>query len=215
MMNDRKAEDPKPRRTGRLGETFESGLSASRLVVIFPVLLLLLSALGAFVYGADVFIQSAREIIDHPLPVGDHIGLFLLVVDLLLIGATMLIAAVGFYELFISPIGGEKSRMPSWLQMHDLNELKARVIAMIILVAAVRFAELIVDEVNTSREVLETGIGIAVVVVALTAFLRYGTPARSEADPTGRPQAPAASPAPETPAHFDQTSPPDGRHGPG
>jgi uncharacterized membrane protein YqhA len=62
--------------------------------------------------------------------------------------------------------------MPAWLQMHDLNDLKGRVIGMIILVLAVSFVEVAVDNGN-GRLVLELGGGIAVVTVALTAFLRY------------------------------------------
>jgi len=61
--------------------------------------------------------------------------------------------------------------MPAWLEMRDLNDLKGRVIAMIVLVLAVSFVELAVDEDNGLR-VLELGGGIAVVILALTAFLR-------------------------------------------
>jgi hypothetical protein len=42
-----------------------------------------------------------------------------------LIGATLLISAIGFYELFIKEIHrGEIPLMPAWLEMHDLNDLK-------------------------------------------------------------------------------------------
>ena len=72
--------------------------------------------------------------------------MFLLDVDLFLIGATLLISAVGFYELFIRHIPPHgRFRVPAWLEMRDLNDLKRRVIAMIVLVIAVSFAELAVD----------------------------------------------------------------------
>jgi uncharacterized membrane protein YqhA len=57
--------------------------------------------------------------------------------------------------------------------MHDLNDLKARVISMVILVAAVTF----VDEAVESKGGLDTfylGVGVAVVIAALTAFLHFG-----------------------------------------
>ena len=88
-----------------------------------------------------------------------------------------MIAAFGFYDLFIGTIGASSgARLPGWLRMHDLNDLndlKARVISMIILVAAVTF----VDAVIESRDGLDTlyvGAGIALVIAALTWFLHFG-----------------------------------------
>ncbi len=158
----------------------EWGLAISRGLVLIPVVVLVLSALGAFVYGADVFIHGMREVIDRPIPVGNKIGHFLLVIDLFLIGATLLIAAVGFYELFISRIDAGSIRMPRWLEMRDLNDLKARVIAMIVLVIAVSFVEVVVDY-TSGMQVLELGGGVALVIAALTAFLRLGGQGRGEA----------------------------------
>ena len=137
------------------------------MLIVIPVVVLLLASLGGFVYGAVVFVQSLRDVVRHPIPVGNKIGLFLLVVDLFLVGATLLIAAVGLYELFISRIeSGSARRMPEWLEMHDLNDLKARVIAMIVLVASVSFAQAVVDF-DSGREILELGGGIGIVVGAL------------------------------------------------
>jgi uncharacterized membrane protein YqhA len=138
-----------------------------------PVAVLLLAGLGAFVYGTALFVHSVDHVINHPFPVRHQIGLFLAVVDLFLVGATLLISAVGFYELFIREIHVQGSvGLPSWLEMHDLNDLKARVIAMIVLVLSVSFVEVVVEE--TGRQVLDLGGGIAAVVVALTVFLRLG-----------------------------------------
>jgi uncharacterized membrane protein YqhA len=100
------------------------------------------------------------------------IGLFLLDIDLFLIGATLLISAVGFYELFIREIHVDGvMKMPAWLEMRDLNDLKGRVIAMIVMVLAVSFVELAVDAPN-GLQILELGGGVAVVILALTVFLR-------------------------------------------
>ena len=97
-----------------------------------------MAGLGAFVYGTALFIYSVGHIADHAFPVHHQIGLFLVDIDLFLIGATLLISAVGFYELFIREIHLDGStRLPTWLQMRDLNDLKARVIAMIVLVVCI------------------------------------------------------------------------------
>jgi uncharacterized membrane protein YqhA len=160
---------PGPRSAG-----VERLLVSSLRLVYIPVAFLLLAGLGAFVYGAYVFVESVRQIVDKAYPVGHQIGLFLLDVDLFLIGATMLISAVGFYELFISENHlGRTTRLPAWLDMRDLNDLKGRVIGMIVLVVSVSFVEVVVDA-PTGRQALDLGAGIALVIVALTIFLRLG-----------------------------------------
>jgi uncharacterized membrane protein YqhA len=150
----------------------ERSLIASLRLAIIPVVMLVLAALGAFAYGVAVFIYAFRSIVRHPFPVGSHIGLFLLDIDLFLIGATLLISAIGFYELFIKEIHRSKAaRLPAWLEMRDLNDLKNRVIAMIVLVVAVSFVEEALDS-SSGLQVLELGGGFALVIIALTVFLR-------------------------------------------
>jgi uncharacterized membrane protein YqhA len=164
---------PEPRRLpGAAAERVERSLAASLSLAIVPVAFLILAALGAFVYGAAVFVDSVRTIARHPFPVGHQVGLFLLDIDLFLIGATLLISAIGFYELFIGEIRVRGvARMPAWLEMRDLNDLKGRVLAMIVMVLAVTFVELAVDADN-GLTILETGGGVAVVILGVTAFLR-------------------------------------------
>ena len=64
--------------------TVEQGLAAARAIVIVPVVVLVLAALGAFAYGAYWFGHSAVRIGEHPARFGGQIGLFLVVVDVFL-----------------------------------------------------------------------------------------------------------------------------------
>ena len=164
-------EGPWPRLEGR----FERGLSLLRITVVIPVVVLLLSALASFVYGTDVFIRSVTSFVEKPQLTSHNLGFLLLLTDLFLVGATLMIAAFGFYELFIGRIDadGPGMRLPGWLKMDDLNDLKARVISMIILVAAVTFTDVVVES-KARLDTLYLGVGVAVVIAALTAFLRYG-----------------------------------------
>ena len=153
----------------------ERALALSLRLIYIPVVVLLLGALGAFVYAAFVFVDSVRHIVDHAFPVGHNIGLFLLDIDLFLIGATFLISAVGLFELFIKEINRQDTgSIPAWLQVRDLNQLKARIIAMIVLVLSVSFVEVVVDA-PSGHEALDLGSGIAVVIIALTVFVRLGS----------------------------------------
>ena len=159
----------------RLEGGFERGLSLFRVTVIIPVIVLLLSALASFVYGTDVFVRSVTSFVEKPELTSHNLGFLLLLTDLFLVGATLMIAAFGFYELFIGRIdaNGPGMRLPGWLKMDDLNDLKARVIQMIILVAAVTFTDVVVES-KAGLDTLYLGTGVAVVIAALTAFLRFG-----------------------------------------
>jgi uncharacterized protein (TIGR00645 family) len=161
-------------------EGLERGLSVSCLLMALPVVVLVLASLAAFVYGADVFVNGVRDVVRHPLPVSDKVSYFLVIIDLFLIGSTMLIAAIGLYELFVrqGDPRSARSRLPSWLEMRDLNDLKARVVAMAVLVSSTTFVEVMVDEAASGAEVLEVGAGAALFIGALTAFLRFGSEGR-------------------------------------
>ena len=158
----------------RLGNGVERTLIGSLWLAYLPVAFLLLSALASFVYAATVLFHTVDEVSAHPFPAGHNIGSLLLEFDLLLIGATALISAIGFYELFIGDVRRDGvDVLPAWLAMHDLNDLKNRIASMIVLVLAVTFVEEAVDS-PSGLHTLEVGGGITAVIIALTVFLRWG-----------------------------------------
>jgi uncharacterized membrane protein YqhA len=159
----------------RLEGRFEQALSMFRVVVVIPVIILLLAALSSFAYGTDVFVRSIADVVEDPQLTAHNLGYLLLLTDLFLVGATLMIAAFGLYSLFITgtETGGLALRLPHWLRMHDLNDLKARVISMIILVAGVTFVDVAVESKN-DLDTLYLGGAVALVIVALTAFLHFG-----------------------------------------
>jgi uncharacterized membrane protein YqhA len=159
----------------RLEHGFERALSLSRVVVVVPVVVLVLAAMSSFALGTEVFVRSVVSFVEESHLTAHNLGFLLLLTDLFLVGATLMIAAFGFYDLFVTRIdaGDQSLRLPGWLRMRDLNDLKARVISMIILVAAVTFVDVAV-EAKDGLDTLYLGVAVAVVIAALTAFLRYG-----------------------------------------
>jgi uncharacterized membrane protein YqhA len=154
---------------GRLGQA----LSLSRIVVVVPVIVLLLAAISSFAYGTDVFVRSVSRVVEDPELTSHNLGFLLLLTDLFLVGATLMIAAFGFYDLFITRIDTDSPslRLPDWLRMRDLNDLKARVISMVILVATVTFVDVVVES-EAGLNTLYLGAAVALVIGALTAYLR-------------------------------------------
>ncbi len=165
----------------RLPERAEQGLSAVQLAVLLPVVVLLVSGIGVFIYGTVIFIHAISAISGH-LYAHHNLGLLLTEIDLFLIGVTMIIAGFGLYELFISRADyagpgradGAGRVLPAWLVMNDLNDLKARILSMIVLIAAVSFVDVLV-EFGPARDVLYVGAGVAVMILALTVYLRFGS----------------------------------------
>jgi uncharacterized membrane protein YqhA len=158
----------------QLERRLERALSLSRLVVVVPVIVLLLAAISSFAYGTDVFVRSVTRVVEDPNLTSHNLAFLLLLTDLFLVGATLMIAAFGFYDLFVTGVDASSGlRLPGWLRMRDLNDLKARVISMIILVAAVSFADVAVESAD-GLNTLYLGAAVALVIAALTAFLRFG-----------------------------------------
>jgi uncharacterized membrane protein YqhA len=158
-----------------LQRIFERILGLSRLLVLIAVVFLVIDAAACFVYGADILIRTLAQIVSQPTHVGARLGRFLIVMDTFLVGVTLMILAFGFYELFVptTEYQGKKFWLPRWLEMHDIEDLKARVVSMLILVAAITFVDRLVEAEN-AEEVLFLGAGISIVIVALTAFLWFG-----------------------------------------
>ena len=112
------AGNPGPQRpaAGRFWRDVERGLSLAQLSVLLPVFVLVLSGIGAFIYGVAVAVHSVAAIADHPFA-AHNLRLFLTEIDLFLIGATLIIAAIGLYELFIARIDPANLRrrcLPGW-----------------------------------------------------------------------------------------------------
>lgn len=160
----------------RVRRDFERGLSLAQLTVVLPVVVLALSGVGAYVYGAVYAVHSVADIADQPWA-AHNLRLFLTEIDLFLIGATLLIAAIGLYELFVARIDPASARrsLPAWLEMNDLNDLKARVIAMIILVVAVTFTDVLLEFDKATLDVLYLAAGVALFILALTIYLRFSS----------------------------------------
>ena len=87
-------------------------------------------------------------------------------IDTFLMGTVFLIISIGLYELFID----STLKVPEWLEINSLNDLKAKLVGVVIIVLSVIFLG------NTANwkggtEILYLGVGIGAVIVALTYFL--------------------------------------------
>ena len=96
--------------------------------------------------------------------------------DLFLLGTVFYIIALGLYELFIDT----NIRVPSWLEIKTLDDLKDKLIGVVIVVLAVLFLGQVVSW-NGQKDLLGYGVAIALVIAALTYFLRLKIGTKSQA----------------------------------
>ena len=145
-------------------------LSSSRYVVITAVLGALAASLALFVYGlAETVVAIAQAVAKAEVSSKGAKALaleFIEIVDLFLLGTVMLMIALGLYELFIDA----DLQLPDWLQIRSFDDLKHKLIGVVIVVLAVLFLGFVVAW-DGQRDLLRPGLAIALVIAALSYFL--------------------------------------------
>ena len=143
---------------------FESTLWSSRYVIITGVIFSILASISLFLIGSYEIIEA----IMHNTPINDenfHANLLVKVigaVDLYLIGLVLMIFGFGIYELFISKIDIARGNLDvTILEVENLDELKQKIIKVIIMVLIVSFFERVLKmDYGTPLEMLYFAISI-------------------------------------------------------
>jgi uncharacterized membrane protein YqhA len=155
-------------------------LSGSRYVIVLAVIGTLLSSLTLLVYGAltavDIVIDTIRHHSVSPEGSKDLSIEFIELVDLFLLGTVLYIISIGLYELFID----DTLETPDWLHIDDLDDLKDKLIAVIVVLLGVTFLGSAVSW-KGGRDILYYGLAIAAVLVPLGALQLFGPRAKKKA----------------------------------
>jgi uncharacterized membrane protein YqhA len=105
-----------------------------------------------------------RTVIDRT-PLKDSIVEVLTAVDALLLGTVLLVIGYGLYELFVD----SGIKVPVWLQVRDLDDLKSKLIGVVVAIIAVVYVGVLVNAEKAS-DVLSFGVGSGALVLGLGAF---------------------------------------------
>jgi uncharacterized membrane protein YqhA len=93
---------------------------------------------------------------------------FIEIIDVLLLGTIFYITSLGLYELFID----ENLPTPAWLHITQIDDLKAKLIGVVMVILMVIFLGQVVNW-DGQRDVLYLGVAIALVIAAGTFFLGW------------------------------------------
>mgnify|MGYP001112209816 FL=1 len=145
-------------------------LNASRYLVVAAVLGSLVAAMALFAYGVvETFVVVIDTVAKAEVSSKGAKALalaFIEIVDLFLLGTVFLMIALGLYELFVD----ENLTLPSWLSFNSFDDLKNKLVGVVVVVLAVLFLGAVVGW-DGSRDLLGFGVGVALVIAALTYFL--------------------------------------------
>ncbi|OWY67824.1 hypothetical protein B7486_29310 [cyanobacterium TDX16] len=155
-------------------------LASARYIMFLPALSNVLAALVLMIYSAKQTLFVILELLSKTLTVGKvpKVTLFktaisfIEIVDIMLLATVILICGLGLYELFI---GGLK--LPSWLSIRNLDDLKEKLIKSVIAVIAVQF---LVAVVHNDSNLLSYGAAISMVTVALAVFTNLSHSAKKK-----------------------------------
>lgn len=143
-------------------------LAGMRYLAVIGVVALLVSALAAFAWGVVKTVDAVSLIVTS-LGQADDITIALVeIVDAFLIATTLLIFALGIFELVVADLP-----LPDWMQIHNLHDLKSKLGGLLVLVMAVKFLEKLAEWKN-GQETLFFALAIAVIAAALIAFSVLG-----------------------------------------
>ncbi len=114
-------------------------VSGIRYLVLIGVLGLTVAGAAAFVYGGVSTIHVILESFfdsDFDAAGARTLSVELIeMIDLFLLGAVLFVIAVGLYQLFIEP----DVELPTWLVFKDLEQLKATVLVVVIVMLSILF----------------------------------------------------------------------------
>ena len=143
-------------------------LTSSRYIVLIAVVGSFLASITSLLAGGVrviVIIVGVFDKFDSSKGMKGIAYSFVEVVDLFLIGTVFYIIALGLYELFVD----DKLELPTWLVIHSLDDLKAKLINGVIVIMGVFFLGELVNW-DGQSDLLNLSLAVALIIAALTFF---------------------------------------------
>jgi uncharacterized membrane protein YqhA len=140
-------------------------LGLTRYVVFVPAIASIIGAVLLMAQGSLEILQVVFNALTSEFGLKETIVEVLTAVDAILLGTVLLVIGYGLYELFIDA----EIEVPLWLRVEDLDDLKSKLIGVVVAILAVVFVGVFVDS-NRSDDVISYGVGAGALVVGLAIF---------------------------------------------
>lgn len=144
-------------------------LESSRYVVLLGIAGTFLASIALFFFGLAGVIVTVWEGLAVTSPFNynnlKELSLVLIqAIDIFLLATVLYIIALGLYELFID----DRLTLPTWLEVHTLDDLKARLLGVIVVILPVTFLGKLVEW-QKGQDILWLGLAVGAVLIAVAA----------------------------------------------
>ncbi len=140
-------------------------LGATRFVVVIPAVAAILGAILLMLQGSVAMVKAIIDTVWFGAALKNTTVDVLTAVDAILLGTVLLVIGFGLYELFVDA----DIAVPAWLRVYDLDDLKSKLIGVVVAIIAVIFVGVLVDS-NRAADVISYGVGTGALVAGLALF---------------------------------------------
>ena len=140
-------------------------LGLTRYAVFVPAIASIIGAVLLMGQGSLEILKVVYSAVSSEYGLKETIVEVLTAVDAILLGTVLLVIGYGLYELFIDA----EIEVPLWLRVRDLDDLKSKLIGVVVAILAVVFVGVFVDS-NRSEDVISYGVGAGALVAGLAIF---------------------------------------------
>ena len=148
-----------------LGGVMKRIMGLTRYAVFVPAIASIIGALLLMAQGSWAMLMAVIDSVSNGYGLKATIVEVLTAVDAILLGTVLLVIGYGLYELFIDA----DLDVPQWLRVYDLDDLKSKLIGVVVAIVAVVFVGVFVDS-NRASDVISYGVGAGALVVGLAIF---------------------------------------------
>jgi uncharacterized membrane protein YqhA len=156
-------------------------LGLTRYAVLIPSIASIIGALLLMAQGSISIMIVIVDAVLNDAYLKDTIVDVLTAVDAILLGTVLLVIGYGLYELFVDT----RLEVPDWLQVRDLDDLKSKLIGVVVAIIAVVFVGVFVDT-NRAADVVSYGLGAGALVAGLALFALATRKDDGKAKPTAK-----------------------------
>jgi len=140
-------------------------LGLTRYAVFVPAVASIIGALLLMAQGSISILMIVVDAVMSNFYLKEIIVEVLTAVDAILLGTVLLVIGYGLYELFVDT----RLEVPEWLEVRDLDDLKSKLIGVVVAIIAVVFVGVFVDT-NRAADVVAYGVGAGALVAGLALF---------------------------------------------
>jgi uncharacterized membrane protein YqhA len=140
-------------------------LEKSRYLVALPAIASVIGGFALLLIGVWEVGVAIVNLLFHDQGFKVSVVSMLTAVDTLLLGTVVLVVGYGLYGLFVDPT----LQMPEWLELRTLDDLKGKLIGVVVTIMGIAFLSYLVDS-NQPSDVMAIGVAVGAVVLGLAAF---------------------------------------------